>query len=170
MPPIILTGPPGAGKTTIARLLAPHLPRSVHLHTDDFWHYITAPIPPHLPEAHTQNTAVMNIIATTTHAYTNAGYQVICDGIIGPWFLPTFGPHPLHYIVLTPTEPTTLTRATTREAPALTDQTPILSLHRQFASLGPLAHHALDTTTLTPAQTTTTILNALTTGAYLLTP
>ena len=37
---IVPTGPPGAGKTTVARLLAGSLPASVHLHSDDFWRYI----------------------------------------------------------------------------------------------------------------------------------
>ena len=37
---IVLAGPPGAGKSTVARLLADRRSPSVHLHCDDFWHYI----------------------------------------------------------------------------------------------------------------------------------
>ena len=33
----ILTGPAGAGKTTVARTVAAMRPHAVHLHTDDFW-------------------------------------------------------------------------------------------------------------------------------------
>lgn len=37
---LVLTGPPGIGKTTVARLVADALPRSVHLEADAFWRFI----------------------------------------------------------------------------------------------------------------------------------
>ena len=85
---IVLTGPPGAGKTTVARVTADSLSASVHLHADDFWHYIRqGRVAPYLPEAHQQNQTVMDVIAQAAFCYAAGGYQVVCDGIVGPWFI-----------------------------------------------------------------------------------
>ncbi|WP_161526885.1 zeta toxin family protein [Enterococcus sp. JM9B] len=38
---ILITGAPGTGKSTIAKLVADSstLDKSIHMHTDDFYHY-----------------------------------------------------------------------------------------------------------------------------------
>ncbi|HLU01690.1 MAG TPA: AAA family ATPase, partial [Advenella sp.] len=54
---LILTGPPGSGKTTTALAVAEQ-PGSakVHLHADDFWRFIkNGAIAPYLSNAHIQN-------------------------------------------------------------------------------------------------------------------
>jgi adenylate kinase family enzyme len=53
----ILTGPPGAGKTTVAELIASDADvPTVHLTTDLFYRAIRAGyVPPYLPEAQRQN-------------------------------------------------------------------------------------------------------------------
>lgn len=51
---IVLTGAPGTGKTTASAIVAEKSERkkSVHMHTDDFYHYLCkGAIAPHLPEA-----------------------------------------------------------------------------------------------------------------------
>jgi predicted kinase len=88
---IVLTGPPGAGKSTVAALLAAALDPSVHVYSDDFWHCIKrGAIPPYLPSSHRQNEVVVGVLAAAAFGYAAGGYHVVCDGIVGPWFLPPF--------------------------------------------------------------------------------
>jgi len=71
---IVLTGAPGAGKSTVARQLADRLLPSVHLHCDDFWHYIRqGRIAPYLREAHQQNQTVIDALAHAALTYAALG-------------------------------------------------------------------------------------------------
>jgi broad-specificity NMP kinase len=167
----VLTGPPGAGKTTVATILVQRYPFAVHLHADDFWHFIrSGGIPPYLPEAHQQNSVVITALARAAAGYAIGGYHVIVDGIVGPWFLerfcaaldPALGQ--IHYVVLRPDEASTLSRAQSRGPDALTDVDPIQSMYREFVDLGAYERHVIDSTTDDPAATVTRIERALTTG------
>jgi predicted kinase len=172
---IVLTGPPGAGKTTVAAILAQRYTPSVHLHADDFWRFIrSGAIPPYLPQAHQQNTVVITALARTAATYATGGYHVIVDGIIGPWFVERFcaaadpASEHIHYLVLRPDEATTLHRAVHRGFEALTATEPVQTMYRQFADLGPYEHHVIDSTVLDPAATAERIQQALTEGEFLL--
>lgn len=88
-PILLLTGPPGVGKTTAAPLLADRFPRAAHLEADNFFRYIRSGyVEPWKPESSEQNRAVMRIVADAAAGYAAAGYFTVVDGILIPgWFL-----------------------------------------------------------------------------------
>jgi dephospho-CoA kinase len=167
---LILTGPPGSGKTTTAKILAREPGTAkVHLHADDFWHFIKhGAIPPYLPEAHEQNRTVVRILANAAEGYAKDGYSVLLDGIIGPWFLEHFRPlrANLHYIVLRPPLEIAIQRCRARGGDTLTDAEQIAALHQQFASLGDLEPHVLQTEGYGPERTAREVSRAMHSGAF----
>ena len=81
---IVITGAPGTGKTTTASAVAKEsdLEKSVHMHTDDFYHYLSkGAIPPHLPESNEQNLIVIEAFLEAAKRYARGGYDVIVDGM-----------------------------------------------------------------------------------------
>jgi predicted kinase len=173
---VVLSGPPGAGKSTIAGLLARHFELAVELHGDDFWGCIKRGwIAPWLAASRRQNEVVMDVVATAAAGYAAGGYQVICDALVGPWFLGPFRAAaaargvPLHYAVLRPDAATALQRAAGRAGPrALTDPGPVALLHAQFAELGELESHVADSTALSVPDTVRAVLAGLASGRFLL--
>lgn len=141
---LLLGGPPGAGKSAVAAIVATAAQRpTVHLRTDSFYVWIRSGfVPPYLPEAEEQNRTVTAVMTASASAYARGGYDVIADGIIGPWLLPPFlaacEPDGLSisFAVLRPTLEVTLARATSRTGGQLTDPEPIIGLYGAFTHLG----------------------------------
>lgn len=152
---IIITGSPGTGKSTTASIVAKEssLPKAVHMHTDDFYHYIQkGAIPPFLPESQEQNLIVIEAFLEAAKRFARGGYDVIIDGIVGPWFLNPWlnvvqDNFEVHYIVLRATKEETMKRAINRTKLDENDNIELVEkMWEQFNDLGTYESNIIGTT------------------------
>ena len=144
-PVLILSGPPGAGKTTTAATIAARAERSAHVESDAFFRFVHGGyVEPWKPESHAQNEVVMAAVADATRRYADAGYLTIVEGILIPgWFFEPLrdalhaAGHAVAFAVLLPP----LEVCVARDGG---DRAIIARLWRQFADLGPLEGQAID--------------------------
>ena len=145
----IVSGSPGAGKTTLCSRLAKTAPNGLHIPSDLFYSFPGNPINPTLPESRSQNTAIIRALGACSTAFLASGYDVFLDGIVGPWFLPTlleeiprdFG---VAYLLLTTDQEEALKRVRGREGRGLSDK--VKSTHSAFDESIDYESHKLDTT------------------------
>lgn len=150
-PILIVTGPPGVGKTTAAGILAARSNPSVHLEADAFFRFISSGyVEPWRVESQAQNEAVMRIVAKAAAGYATAGYFTIVEGIVIPgWFFEPLrdalreAGHAVAFAVLRAPLAVCAARVQGREGEALPTDA-IEQLWQSFADLGDLEPNALD--------------------------
>lgn len=175
---IVVSGPSGAGKSTVAAALAHDAGRpTVLVTTDDFFRAVaTGGVAPFLPEAQRQNEtvvdAVVDAVVAAVGAYARGGYDVVVDGVVGPWFLDRYraaaagGAWDLDYVVLRPARDVAIARGAARGGGELRDPDALGAIHEGFADLGALEPHALDTTGHDADETARVVRAALDAGRY----
>jgi hypothetical protein len=160
--------PPGAGKSTVARLLAgpsavaawadppatsEDAPpgddgRSALVEGDAFFGFLArGAVAPWLPGSHEQNEIVTRAAATTAGRFAAEGYDTVFDGMVGPWFLPTFaeatGLDRLDYVVLLPSCDTCVDRVRSRPGHGFRDEAATRKMHDSFVAATVDPRHVL---------------------------
>jgi hypothetical protein len=168
----IVTGSPGAGKTTLSRLAAQASPRGLHIPTDVFYTFPAHPISPILPESRDQNTAIIAAFSRAAAAFASRGYDVFLDGIVGPWFLPVVTAElrrtgiDLEYVILTVDVEHAVQRAANRSEPGAEEI--VRHMHAAFEDLRGYGSHVLDTTHLGVEETLAEFVRRRSQGVFAL--
>jgi predicted ABC-type ATPase len=134
---LVVTGPPGAGKSAVGKALAARFESSVLVEGDAFFAFVfRGAIPPWVPESREQNEIVTRAAASAAGQYVSGGYVTVYDGVVGAWFLPTFaaatGLDSLHYVVLLPSVERCVDRVQTRIGHGFADEAATRKMHDAF--------------------------------------
>ncbi len=145
---LVVTGPPGAGKSAVAVHLARSFERSVLVAGDDFFAFLReGRIEPWLPASDEQNGIVTDAAAAATGAFVRGGYDTVYDGILGPWFVDRFvaglGGVAVDYAVLLPDEEVCVERVRTRSRHGFRDEPATRQMHDQFSGADLAPRHIL---------------------------
>jgi len=172
--PLILTGPPGVGKTTVAAFLAGREQRSVHVEADRFFAFISSGfVEPWDPASAEQNELTMRIAASAAASYAEAGYMTIFEGIVIPrWTLGVVRDAfeaagvPASYAVLRAPHSECAGRVHGREGnPDLFEPSVLAAISSEFDDLGPFERHAIDVAGMDAEQAATAVSTRLADGS-----
>jgi predicted ABC-type ATPase len=136
---LVVAGPPGAGKTTVSRLLSGLFEHSAHVTGDDFFGFIVSGyLAPWTPEAHHQNEIVGSAAAAAAGRLAAGGYTVVYDGVVVPELVDDFGRAAgltrVHYAILLPPEQVCLQRIHARVGHGFTDLDAARLMYAEFAN------------------------------------
>ena len=138
-------------------------------------HYLSkGAIPPHLPESNEQNLVVIEAFLEAAKRYARGGYDVIVDGIVGPWFLEPWRAlvredYEVHYIVLRASKEETMKRAVERsKLDRKTNVELVETMWEQFCNLGIYESNVIETTTYSIQEAVFAVKEKISSGAALL--
>ena len=118
----LISGVPGAGKTTVGRALCARYARAVHLPVDEIRDFVVSgyanPLLPGTAEMRSQFRIARRVAAYAANLYAAAGFAVVIDDVVNPMTLQNFEPEldvtNVRKVILAPTLETLLHRNATR--------------------------------------------------------
>ena len=167
-PILILSGPVGAGKTTVARELVSQLSDDVILIEGDVWWSFFVKNGARGPTPKTFRT-IMSSMTAAAIPLAAGGSRVILDFSIPPWFLDTvrkiaaMREVPLDYVVLRPSEQVCAGRAKARAEGSIADYSRYRELYLDFDQV---ERHLLCEDAMSASEAATMILSETGQGRF----
>ena len=132
---IILSGPVGAGKSTVARELVALMPGSVVcIEGDTFWSFIEKS---ETQDRRENGHMIMRSMTAAAIPFVRCGFDVVLDFTVPPEFLATarkiLKDLPLEYVILRPSEAVCAARAATRKEGVIADYSKYSDFYALFA-------------------------------------
>lgn len=175
---VIISGPPGAGKSAVAEALCERYDRTVRLETDAFYGSIRMGyLPPWRAGSERQNHMVSRAVARAASAYAEDEYGVFVDGVIGAHLLPDYidelkgALDAVQFVVLLPSLEELSRRAFSRDK-AIVGFSPddLARMHAMFSDEGAFPACRIDTGGMSVHQAADAVMDAAATGACLVAP
>lgn len=171
---VVITGPPGAGKSSVSEHVTRWRTPSVLVPGDAFFAMIKKGyVLPWLRQSRRQNEIVIEAAAAAAGRLSDLGL-VVYDGILGPWFLPTFvraaGLDQVSYVILLPPLEVCLERVRSRVDHGFEDLAVTQDMYGQFADAAMETRHLITTANDHPAQLAELIARELDAGQFRYSP